>query len=92
MPLLYFSLLVNTIQACKSCSCFKTQRRLEPSVPKCTIVHFVQMNGCVVSGVQLKVSVARRQPTLESVTASANTAATDNSSASWSSIGMYQSV
>jgi len=45
-----------------------------------------------VSGIQLKVSVARRQPTLESVTASANTAAADNSSASWSSIGLYQSV
>ena len=53
----------------------------------------VQMNGCVVSGVQLKVSVARRQPTLESVTGAANTAAAaaDNSSASWSSIGKSNS-
>jgi len=58
----------------------------------CEVCYFVQMNGCVVSGVQLKVSVARRQPTLESVTASANTAAADNSSASWSSIGMCHSV
>jgi len=51
------------------------------------------MNGCVVSGVQLKVSVARRQLSLDSVTGSANsaTAAADNSSASWGSIGMYNS-
>jgi len=41
------------------------------------------------SGIQLKVSVARRQPTLDSVTASVNTATADNSSASWSSIGLY---
>lgn len=50
-----------------------------------------ETNGCIVSGVQLKVSVARRQPTLESITASANTAATDNSSASWSSIAASSS-
>lgn len=50
-----------------------------------------ELNGCIVSGVQLKVSVARRQPTLESVTGSANTTAGDNSSASWSSIAASSS-
>lgn len=50
-----------------------------------------EVNDCIVSGVHLKVSVARHQPTLETVTASANTAASDNSSASWSSIAASSS-
>lgn len=50
-----------------------------------------EVDGYVVSGVQLKVSIARRQPTLEAITASASSAAADNSSASWSSIAASSS-
>lgn len=42
-----------------------------------------QMNGSMVSGIQLKVSLARRQPVIEPI----NDA---SSSATWSTIGMHR--
>jgi len=52
----------------------------------CNILYglFLQMNGSMVGDTQLRVTMARRQPSFDSLS--------DTSKSSWSAIGMYEYI